>query len=172
MGKLVGAALILGAFSAGGLMTSRDLSRRKQILASLQSALGMLATEIAYRATHLPDALEQVSRTASAPVKSLFAEAGRRLREAEGQAASEIWLQSLELWLPATPLQRSDAEELARLALGLGAGPREDQLHRIEEVKNRLACLESEARETETRMAKVWSYGGVLFGAAVVLAIW
>ncbi|MBM7867914.1 hypothetical protein GTO89_09510 [Heliobacterium gestii] len=172
MGKLVGAALIVGAFSAGGFMTARDLRRRKQILASLQSALAMLATEIAFRATRLPEALAQVSETAGSPVKALFAEAGRRLREAEGQAASEIWLLAVEEWLHTTPLKGSDGEELARLALGLGAAPREDQLHRIEEVKNRLTCLESEAWETENRMGKVWSYGGVLFGAAVVLAIW
>ncbi|ABZ82894.1 stage iii sporulation protein spoab [Heliomicrobium modesticaldum Ice1] len=172
MGKLVGAALIVGAFSAGGFMTARDLRRRRQILASLQSALAMLATEVAFRATHLPEALVQVSRTAGPPVNALFAEAGNRLRRAEGQAASAIWLQSVGDWLPRTPLHPSDGEELARLALGLGAAPREDQLHRIEEVKNRLAYLEQEARERETRMAKVWSYGGVLLGAAVVLTIW
>ncbi|MTV49344.1 hypothetical protein GJ688_10175 [Heliobacillus mobilis] len=170
--KLLGSTLILGACAGTGWMRSRDLRNRPRLLAGLQASLGVLATEIAFGATPLPEAMIQVSRCSSGPASRLFTVAGQRLREAQGRSAAEVWRSCLDEWLPGTSLEKSDGEELGRLALGLGTAPRDDQLARIHEVKNRLALQERDARELVERMGKVWSYGGALIGSVIVLVIW
>ncbi|KAB2951670.1 hypothetical protein F9B85_11600 [Heliorestis acidaminivorans] len=172
MWKLMGSVIIIGACSSVGLWMASELHRRPKILAQLQSSLSGLATEISYGAIPLPQAMEQAGRISGAPADLLFQGMAYRLRQNQGSSAQEIWIKCLQDWLPRTALNKKDGEELERLALGLGTAPKEDQLRRIEEVKARLAWLEKEAREEGARLAKVWSYGGILTGSAIVLVLW
>lgn len=172
MWKIIGSILVLGACGGLGWLMAMELRKRPKVLAQLQSALGMLATEISYGSTPLPIALEKVGRSMSEPASLLFNGAGRLLRGAQGSSAAEIWLICQKEWMPKSSLQAIDGEELEQLALGLGEAPRDDQLLRIHQVKNRLSVLESEAREASSRLVKVWSYGGVLTGTAIVLIMW
>ncbi|QGG46561.1 stage III sporulation protein AB [Heliorestis convoluta] len=172
MWKIIGALLILGACSSAGLWKAAELHRRPKILAQLQSSLSALSTEISYGAVPLPQAMEQAGRISGEPTSQLFLDMAQRLRGSQGRGADELWSESLQAWIVNTALQKKEGEEIERLALGLGSAPKEDQLLRIEEVKKRLEWLEKEAREDCQRLAKVWSYGGVLAGAAIVLVLW
>ncbi|MCW2277323.1 stage III sporulation protein AB [Heliophilum fasciatum] len=171
--KLVGALLILGTCAGVGGWQAWRLRARPRLLAELQAALALLATQVGYGAVPLPEALEAVgSGVPAGAAGRLFTEAGQQLRQAQGEPAAKLWRRSVEKWLPETVLLPEEGEALMRLALGLGEAPREEQLRSIYEVQRRLQALEVTARDVSERMTKVWSYGGVLTGLAVIVTIW
>ncbi|MDD2421073.1 MAG: stage III sporulation protein AB [Heliobacteriaceae bacterium] len=170
--KILGALLVLGACGLLGWLRAKDLHSRPRQLAGLQGALGLLATEIGYGSTPLPQAMANVSQGVASPVDRLFCQVAEKLARSQGDPAAAVWRDCLTTWLPGSALHPSDGEELGRLALGLGEAPRDDQLLRIHEIKNRLAGREEAARDQCQKLARVWSYGGVLTGLLIILLVW
>lgn len=171
MVKLVGAALIVAAFSIYGWNRGQNLARRPRILRELQSALGVLITEIVYGATPLPAALKRLSRMSSPEVAPLFEKVVAHLTSGQGLPASEAWRLGLAEYMKEVPLTPNGSEILIALGADLGASDRKNQQRHLELAIAQLKGEESKAEEVCKKQERMWKYLGPLVGLMIALAL-
>lgn len=167
--KIIGAVVVIIAGGMSGLTVARRYSSRPQELRSIQSALQMLETEIAYAATPLPDALEQIARRCDRSVLLLFERTCEALRSMDGCTAGEAWEKALTEFYRQSSLTGSDLAVLSSFGRSLGISDREDQVKHLHLVMEQMKLqIESAVREAEVNV-KIWNYLGFLGGLLVVL---
>lgn len=170
--KLVGAVLVVAASGLCGLSVAGNYSRRPRELRTLRSALQMLETEVAYGATHLPEALKQVAGNSDRLAGPFFSQAAAELSSPAGITAAKAWENALNHYYPGTALKPQDLSILRSLGSSLGKSDRKDQVKHLhlamEQIENSIAIAEEEA----ARNVKLWSYLGFLFGLTTVLVIY
>lgn len=170
--KLVGAAMVVTASGLSGMAVAGNYSRRPKELRSLRSALQMLETEVAYGATHLPEALGQVAGRCDGTVAPLFNQAAAELSYMSGVTASEAWGKSLGSYYPGTALKPQDLSILRNLGSSLGISDREDQIKHLRLAMEQIGSETAGAEEEAARNVKLWSYLGFLGGLMAVLVLY
>lgn len=171
MVKLTGALLVIGAAGAMGLAIAGNYARRPRELRALQSALGLLETEIVYAATPLAEALEQVSRRAEGCVAGLFARAHAGLANQAGTTAEEAWEWALEYYYGASSLGPDDLAVLQGVGKMLGTSDRQDQSRHLRLAQERLRAQSQKAEDQARQNVRLWQYLGFLAGTATVLIL-
>jgi stage III sporulation protein AB len=170
--KLLGAAMVVMASGLSGMAVAGNYSRRPGELRALRAALQMLETEIAYGATHLPEALEQVAGRSDSRVAPLFRQAAAELSSMSGITAAEAWDRSLGGYYRGTALKQQDHSILKNLGSSLGISDREDQIKHLSLAMEQLGAETNRAEEEAARNVKLWSYLGFLGGLMVVLILY
>ena len=167
--RLLGAAGVLAAgLGLGNLAAARYQARTRELTA-LRTALELFATQIAYTATPLPDALRRTGRFVGGGAGRLLDRAVAILEGEEGVSAGEAW--ELALTREELPLTARDREVLRDLGPLLGEAGCQDQLRQLTLATQRLSAQEAESREEERRHVRLWRYLGFLGGAMLALAL-
>lgn len=169
--KVIGAVLLVAAFSQIGFVVADNYSRRPKELRDLLTALQMLETEVMYGAVPLPDALQHIAQFSGGPIRDLFAGARSMLLSGQGRTAGEAWQSSLAAIFPASSLSDTDQAILAGFGVSLGVSDREDQVKHINLAREQLKREEARATEESLRCVRLWKSLGVLVGLAVCLAV-
>jgi stage III sporulation protein AB len=171
--KWLGALLVLAAAAALGERQAVRLRRRVGELEEFRLALRLLMAEIGYTATPLPRALDYVAaRLKVSGVRSFFSEVRAHLI-ASGPVddASSAWSRVAEAKQDTLALDADDWAVLRRVAAGLGALGRDDQVKQLELADAQLSSLAAEAAEVSRRGEKMWRYLGVFGGLAIVILL-
>jgi stage III sporulation protein AB len=170
--KLIGAAVLVAAGGAAGMLVARDYAKRPVELRSVISAIQMLETEILYAATPLGEALGRVAEASDAPVSGLFREASRELKRGGGATAGEAWSRSVENFYRHSALVQRDVTILKNLGRALGRSGLQDQEKHLklacEQLKREMAGAEAAAAKN-TRM---WNYLGFCGALAAVIILY
>ncbi|MBS4030482.1 MAG: stage III sporulation protein AB [Clostridiales bacterium] len=171
--KWLGALLVLAAAAAWGERQAIRLRRRVVELEEFRLALRLLMAEIGYTATPLPRALEYVaSRLKGSGVRSFFTEVRIQLAEPGlVDDASTAWSRVAAVKQETLALEADDWAVLTRVAAGLGALGRDDQVRQLELADAQLSSLATEATEVCRRGEKMWRYLGVFGGLAIVILL-
>lgn len=170
--KLVGSAIVVAASGLTGIAVAGNYSRRPRELRSLQSALQVLETEIAYGATPLLEAMRLVAVRSDQAAGKLFSGTAALLSHMSGMTASEAWEKSLEFYYPATALKPQDLFILRNLGSSLGVSDREDQIKHLQLAMEQIRRETAAAEEEASRNVKMWSYLGFLGGLMLVLVLY
>lgn len=166
--KLMGAGLIVLAGAGLGFSMAEVYRRRPQQLRQLQFALTVLGTEIRFRQTPLPAALQAVAAVTPQPMGRLFADLVGELHRAEGRGPGWAWQRVKRQGLALAP---QDYALLDNLMQVLGAGNIAEQGRQLDLHLEHLRQLEAEAEGSRAANEKIWRYLGVCSGLALVLIL-
>lgn len=169
--KTLGIALIIGGFGGFGLSGAWRFEKRVDELKNIRMALGFLEKEITCTYTPLSQALARTSGFCKKPAALLFAESARLLKSREGTTASEAWRAGLNKLSSHSALNAGDISLLDSIAAQLGMSDAGEQRKVFDLLQEQLKIQEEKAREELKSGHKLWSYGGFIMGAVVVLLL-
>ena len=168
--KIAGAACIMAAAAAYGELKARRLAQRLNQLQQFQQSLKLLAVEISFARSVLPEAFQAVGGQCAPPIRDLYRLAAEALAGSRELSAGEAWCEAVGRIYPASSFTPADREIIKdrRLARCKRAGgtAAADPVNRAAPG----ACPE-EARDDHSRRAKLWRYLGWLGGAAIVILL-
>lgn len=167
--RLIAAGMIILASAGLGFGAAEKYRRRPRQLRQLQYGLTVLAGEIRFRQTPLPQGLEAMAAAVGGAIGQLFADLAGVLAEAQGRSLSWAWRQVQPE--PGLALVPEDYALLANLVQVLGAGTLVEQERQLELHQEQLRQLEREAERVRAANEKVWRYLGVFSGLALALIL-
>ena len=169
--KTLGVACVISAFGGYGLLGARRIDNRVEQIKTARMAMGFLEKEITYLQTPLSQALEHTARLTPPPMQILFAESSRSLQNRQGISVGEAWEIALARLQDCSDLHADDLEILRTVASQLGASGVEEQKKLFHLIQEELKIQEEKARGKVASERKLWSYGGFILGATVVLIL-
>lgn len=167
--KTIGIAFTIAGFGGWGLARAGKLTRRAQQLRELRMAIDFLEKDISYAQMPLSRAMERTANFCHAPVAQLFQESAYRLKNRAGITAREAWQEGLKVLGRDSDLHNQDIELLATAALQLGMSDAASQRNFFILLQEEIKILETRALQEVDSGHKLWSYGGFILGAVVVL---
>jgi len=168
--RLLGAmAVVLAAAGLGRLWGGRFEARVEQ-LDRLIGSLQLLASEIDYTLTPLPEALLRVGQADDGPVGAIFRRVARELG-ALREPFNETWRRVLREAAGGVALERRDLEIVGELGFALGASDRQDQLKHLALAGERLRQMLNEARRRAEKNGPLGRSLGVLGGLMLALIL-
>lgn len=169
--KTLGMACVISGFGSYGLLGARRMKNRVEQIKNLRLSLAMLEKEITYLHTPLSIALQRTSRSAAAPVRVFFEESARRLQDRQGTSIAEAWEAALDKLSSASDLAEEDLQNLRAVSAQLGSSGIEEQKKLFLLLQEQLKIQEENARMSMESGRKLWSYGGFILGATIVLIL-
>ena len=162
MVRIIGAVMAGAACAYFGFKQRLTLKKRAESLADIVTSLEVLENEISFSVNRLAKAFKAADRCG---VFTLAAEnienlgAGAALKKAVGEMQDKLCLTD------------ADCAALMTLSANLGRTDREGQIKNIRYVKSLIAAQQTAAETEYNRRAKLYSSGGLLIGAAVVIVL-
>jgi len=169
--KAIGMVMIITASGVWGLSGAKRLEKRQEQLGELKAALGFLEKEICFMHTNLSLAMQKTAQFTQFPANLVFAVAAEELGKKKGITAQEAWLKGLEAMRQQAQLQPKDIELLASLAALLGVSNANEQHKALAALQEELLLQQQKAQRELDSNQKLWSYGGFIMGAAIVLLL-
>ena len=169
MGKLIGAALLVGCGIWWGLAAAGELRRRERDLGAWLAALTLLEGELAFALPDLPQLLETLSRRAPMPTRAVFAAALRGMDGLGERSFGEIWASAL-VESPGGLAPR-ELETLERLGAFLGRYGGEDQRAAAARVREELEKDRDAVREELGRKGKAYVTAGFALGTFLTILL-
>lgn len=167
--RLAGALLLAGGMGMLGFAAAGRLGRRVNTLAALAGALELIARELSFRLTPMPELLERLAGRAAHPADLLFVHCRDGLKDLGEVSLGQLWREGLRL----EPLGLDQRELAALDSLGdvLGCYDGEGQLAALEQVRSELEQALAEAREERIRLGRVYQTVGAAAGAVLVILL-
>ncbi len=169
--KAGGIVLLMAGFGSYGLLRANCLQKRVQQIRTIRLAMGILEKEINYLHTPLPLAFSNAVRGLEEPARSLFENCSHGLRDRQGITISEVWSENLQKIKFSSDLKSEDIEMLLMVSSQIGMSSSEQQVNLFRMIQEQLKVQEETARQEAQTDNKLWSYGGFIVGAAVVLLL-
>ena len=167
--RLVAAILVVVSGGGLGIAAAEGFRRRPSQLRQLRFALTVLASEIRFRQTPLPQGLQVMAMAAGEPLGQLFSDLVQAMGRAQGRSLSWAW-QQVEPG-PDLSLAPQDYALLENLVQVLGTGTIFEQERQLELHQEHLRQLEQEAEQARATNEKVWRYLGLFSGLAMALLL-
>ncbi|HPF43158.1 MAG TPA: stage III sporulation protein AB [Syntrophomonadaceae bacterium] len=169
--KTLGICLIIAGFGMWGLLGARRIDKRVWQLKSLRMALGFLEKEITYMQTPLSLAMRRTAEFCENEVSGLFKETAKTLEKKSGITGHEAWQSGLKRLKYESDLKTIDLELLKSLGPQLGVSDRFEQQKYFILIQEELKLLEETALAEAESGRKIWSYGGFILGAVIVILL-
>ena len=169
--KSLGSVLVITAGGTVGLLGAWSIKRRVEQLKQLRIAMNFLEKEISYMQTPLSQALQRTAQFTPEPVKRLFQESSQALQDRQGKTVAEAWAQGVKILRRASDLRSPDLELIATVASQLGMSGAAEQKKFFQLIGEELRILEDQARLEAESGHKLWTYGGFILAATVVLLL-
>lgn len=169
--KTLGVACIISGFGCYGLMGARRIEKRVEEIKTIRLSMGFLEKEITYLQTPLSRALQRTAHLTNPPMRILFEESSRRLQDRQGISIGEAWDIALLKLRTVSHLKEEDIDILRAASAQLGSSGIEEQKKLFQLIQEQLKFQEDKARLAVESGRKLWSYGGFILGAVVVLLL-
>jgi stage III sporulation protein AB len=166
--KLLGMGIVLGTCVVSGLYYGNVQNYRYHDLTEMKRALGILAAEIAFARSPLPEALRAIALRVRRPLSDFF-EAVRGALAADEAPPGELWAACLARRGGELYFNREDVDQLAAFGELLGRLDKQAQMENIQRITGyidgQLEYLNT--RRLDTR--KLYGGLGVLGGLLAVV---
>lgn len=169
--KTLGIALVMAGFGAWGLGGARRLEKRNDDLRELRFALAFLEKEISFLHTPLSIAMHRAAAMSPGSVSLFFDAIAQSLARQRGITAAEAWREAIQHLQRQSHLHATDLSILKTAAQQLGLGDAEEHRKCFALLQEQLQLQEEKARQECSSNRKLWSYGGFVLGAAVVILL-
>jgi len=170
--KLAGAVLFVAATTSIGFTEARRIADKARFLEEVDSALGVLGTEIGYCGAPLAQALVRAADSSRGLAGTMMLKSAAALSDSAGSTACEVFRQALQEVRYMGLIDDTPFSILWAFSSGLGASNRNDQMRLLEATREKLRLEAARAREQQIRESKLYRYLGLLGGVAVVLALY
>ncbi|NLB87687.1 MAG: hypothetical protein GX790_00425 [Syntrophomonadaceae bacterium] len=169
--KALGVAFVMAGFGAWGLLGAKRIEKRVEQLKNLRLALGFLEKEITYNYTPLTRAMERTYMFSPKPVNYIFKDCSLMLKEKDGITAHEAWSKAVKNAAHYLELKSEDLELVLSASSQLGMSDVYEQRKFFTFIQEELKVQEEKAMEEVNSGQKLWSYGGFILGAVIVLLL-
>lgn len=169
--KSSGAVLIIASSGLWGLMGARNLRKRVKELKNLRLALNFLEKEITYMHSPLSSALKKTAYFCEPPLSCFFLTCAEKLDQKAGVTAAEAWMSGIGELKKSSSLKTEDIELLKTAALQIGMSDTYEQHKVFSLLQEELKIMEQKAIKEAESGEKLWSYGGFIMGALLVLLL-
>jgi len=169
--KIIGASLIIIAFTLVGFHFAQRLSQRTKQLREIQMDLQMLETEISYSSTPLEAAFRKISKTNKGVIGELFYRCTHYLETLDGATTFECWDLALEEVSSKLALKPIEIEWLHHFGKTIGNSDRLDQTKHLQLMMTKFKQAEVEAREEQLKQERMYKTLGFLTGALIVIIL-
>ena len=161
--RFIAAVMTGGACAFLGLRLRLVMKTRAKSLADILTSLELLESEIDFGMNRLSNALNR------ADTNGLLALAAGLVEEC---GAKKAWENAVTDMREKLCLTDADCEAVMLLGASMGKTDSAEQVKHIRYVKSLTAAQKEQAQSEYERAAKLYSTGGVLIGALVVVILW
>lgn len=169
MWKWIGVVLLLGGGGYMGLSVAGEKKRRIQALEAWETALAVLAGELAFRLPAMTQLMETLSRRSPSPAGEALSLVGTSLEKLGERPFSEIWNEAVAR--ESTGLAAEDVAAIQGLGTFLGRCGWEEQRRAAEELRRTLAARAARLRQEERQEGKVYCTLGLSLAAFVAILL-
>lgn len=169
--KVIGISLIISGFGGWGLAGARRMDKRVDEIRDLRMAIGFLEKEITTIYTPLSLALQRTAEFSDKPVTYLFRESAAVLETKQGVTIREAWREGLASMARSSSLLPADTKVLENAGGQLGMSNASEQKKIFALIQEELKLQEEKARDGVKANRQLWSYGGFIMGAVVVILL-
>lgn len=169
--KLMGAVLVVLAFTMLGFRIADNYRMRPRQLRLLIRSLTSLQAEIEYQATPLPEALVRVAAKTSPPFSKMFERVSHRLLEGK-TSVDKAFVQAIKDLEQSSSLHSGDCEAVLLVAQSLATMDREHLHTQFQLSVESLGEAERLAREQGQKNGRLFQYLGVLTGVMLVILLY
>lgn len=172
MARILGSCMIFSGCLGLGIWYRLQMAGRIRTLRHMIHILDLLAGEVRYGRTTLPECCSRLARYLAEPFQEVFLQVGRRMEENTGTSFGEVFREEMEEKLREMPLQEEDRDNFFRFTGQTGFADGQMQLHAIEQsaelLKRTVEKLEQENAEKCRMAVGLGAMGGLL----LVLVLW
>lgn len=155
-----------------GMWYRYQFSARIKALRSLVHMLELLASEVRYGKSTLPECCNHIAEGLSADFETAFLAVGRRMEENMGTSFGEVFREEMEKALKNLPLQQDDRENFLRFAVRTGYSDSQMQLREIEQSAELLRTTEKKLERENAEKCRMAVGLGAMGGLLLVLVFW
>lgn len=168
--KWIGALLFIGTTTWIGFEWSKKLNNRPKHIRQLKNALQILEAEILYSQLPLQEAFITIAKQIPQPTKSFFLALGISMEEKNPDLYS-IWEKQVNALMDVSCLSGNDQEVLNQFGRTLGQHDFDQQQKHIQLTVSHLDRELEDARDNQSRYAKMAKSLGLLCGLFIVLLL-
>lgn len=168
--RLLASLSFVGASYLLGQALSRRTLTRLDDLYALAQALTILATEIGYAATPLPEALRRAARAAGGHVEDVLGAVARTL-DCGATSVEQAWHGALTDGTHTLGMAPEDLRFAAELGPTLGRSDREDQVAHLSRVARQLETQAARLAPECEKSARLSRTLGLLGGLAAAILV-
>ena len=170
--KMLGACMILAGCFGLGLWYQGQFSGRIRALRMLSYILELLAGEVRYGRSTLPECCQHIVTYLEEPFSEAFGRIGRRMEENVGLSFGEIFAEETEPILESLPIRQSDKEVFRRFALQTGFADGQMQLRTLEQCRDMLQQTEEKLEKENAEKCRMAVGLGAMSGLLLLLVLW
>jgi stage III sporulation protein AB len=144
--KVMGILLIIGSFAGIGIAQHQNYRERVNVLQGLLHALELIADEVSFRLTSVPNLVELLSHNKQPQVAELFSKMNTSLQEENGLSLTYKWMKTFQQYGEENGLKEEDIRILCDMSDFIGKYDAKSQKKSLEYAHKRL--------ETQLEMAR------------------
>lgn len=163
--------MVLIASAAIGWYASERVRQRTVQLRELERALMLLAGDIRYAKTALPEAVEKLARHHDGSFTEFFRTVAAQMQEYSGISLTEIWKQQTDESFKSSALNAADKQLIAGLGEMLGVLDAQMQQNTLELVISQLKAEIAAASVKEREKVYLFRALGVLAGIFITVML-
>jgi len=148
------------------------LKGRIQSLRSLENILNLLAGEVRYGRTALPECCLHTARHLPEPFREAFLKVGRQMEENTGTSFGEVFRRELGMALEGLPLEAEDRENFLSFTFQTGFMDDQMQLRAMEQGMELLQGVREKLERENAEKSKLAVGLGGLGGLLLILVLW
>lgn len=170
--KLLGGCMIFSRCLGLGMWYRSQLEGRLKALRCLRNILELLAGEVRYGRSTLPECCSRTARYLSPPFDAAFREIGEKMEENTGEAFGETFREEMAAVLSRLPIKDKDREDFFRFTSQTGFMDSQMQLHAIEQSVELLRLTEEKVEQENADKCRMAVGLGTMGGLLLILILW
>ncbi|MDE7354887.1 MAG: stage III sporulation protein AB [Acetatifactor sp.] len=171
MVRWIGGCMIFSGCLGIGLWYRSQLMGRIRALRFLQEILELLAGEIRYGCSTLPECCRRIAARLQTPFDSAFFKIDARMQENTGVSFAEVFRECMAEPLKALPLKEDDREIFLRFVPKNGFPDGQMQLRAIEQSRKQLENTIEELESENVEKCRMAVGLGVMSGLLIILVL-
>lgn len=169
--KIVGALLILGATSLGGIIAADKIRNQYEQMQYLQKIIYRLRSEILYARSYLGEAFRQIGLSSEEPYKGWLFALSEQMERRNGSTFTNIWEGKTREYLADSGLPNRTLDHLIRLGGQLGIADVGMQVKILDLYLEEMELAMEEVHEGMKTKIRLYHCLGVMSGIFVTVLL-
>lgn len=169
--RMLGACMIFSGCLGLGLWYRFRLTGRLRVVRTLKGILELLAGEVRYGRSTLPECCSHVARYLEPPFDMAFLKIGRKMEENTGISFGEAFREEMEAAFADLPLKAEDRENFLYFTSQTGFADSQMQLRAMEQGMERLSVAQEALERENAEKCKMAVGLGAMGGLLLILVL-
>lgn len=169
--KIIGMLLIIGSFTGMGMTQRQQLGGRVNALTAMLTASDLIASELAFRLTGVPDIIRMLARDSRTQTALIFGKMERMIGKDDGLSLTYKWMKAFRQYGTQAGLNAQDVAVLCDMSDFIGKYDADSQKKCLEHSRKRLEHQLEQARSELKSKGTVYRTCCIAAGILLVLVL-